>query len=67
MFEPTGELLQKAIDAANKETRLAPGEHDMSMAQDAWFRRPDKSMPSDLTWWGWIIIGYILAHKDMVK
>jgi len=26
MFEPTDELLQKAIDAANKETRLAPGE-----------------------------------------
>jgi len=68
MFEPPDELLQKAVDAANKKRGFAPAEDDLAVAREVLAEASiGKSHEETLRSWSWFIVGYIAAHEDMAK
>ena len=66
MIEPSDELLQKAIVAACEATGRGAYESDLDWAREN-LRYVEAGQRGSVTRWGWVVVGYVAAHKDMVK
>ena len=66
MIEPSDELLQKAIVAACEATGRGAYESDLDWAREN-LRYAKTGRRAQITRWGWVVIGYVAAHKDMEK
>ena len=66
MNKPSDELLRKAIAVASKATGRGAYESDLDWAREN-LRYVKAGQRVRVTRWGWVVVGYVAAHKDMVK